>query len=74
MIENPPKNTKSSSQNIIDILIDPQNQEQFQKIEKDYLYWDKAKYYKPKNTDDADFWNAIKISRIGELISFGKRL
>ena len=48
MIENPPKNTKSSSQNIIDILIDPQNQEQFQKIEKDYLYWDKAKYYKPK--------------------------
>ena len=74
MIENPPKNTKSSSQNIIDILIDPQNQAQFQKIEKDYLYWDKAKYYKPKNTDDADFWNAIKISRIGELISFGKRL
>lgn len=74
MIENPPKNTKSSSQNIIDILINPQNQEQFQKIEKDYLYWDKAKYYKPKNTDDADFWNAIKISRIGELISFGKRL
>lgn len=74
MIENPPKNTKSSSQNIIDILINPQNQEQFQKIEKDYLYWDKAKYYKPKNTDDADFWNAIKISRIGELIPFGKRL
>ena len=74
MIEIPPQNKNISSQNVIDILLNPEIKESLQKIEKDYLYWDKAKYYKPKNIEDADFWNAIKLSRMGELISFNKKI
>ena len=73
MIEAPPK-IDSHLKEAVTVLINPNFKEYFDKVEKEYYYWDKAKYYKPKNTDDADFWNAIKISRIGELISFGKRL
>lgn len=74
MIEIPPQNKNISSQNVIDILLNPEIKESLQKIEKDYLYWDKSKYYKPKNIEDADFWNAIKLSRMGELISFNKKI
>ncbi len=74
MIEVPPQNKNISSQNVIDILLNPEIKESLQKIEKDYLYWDKAKYYKPKNIEDANFWNAIKLSRMGELISFNKKI
>lgn len=74
MIEIPPQNKNISSQNVIDILLNPEIKESLQKIEKDYLYWDKAKYYKPKNIEDANFWNAIKLSRMGELISFNKKI
>ncbi len=74
MIELVPQSVDLFSQNILDILLNPENQENLQKIENDYLYWDKAKFYKPKDVSDADFWGAIKFSRNGEFVSFNKKI
>ena len=34
------------------------------KINSDYLYWDKAKYYCPKDVDAKAFWMAIRFIRL----------
>lgn len=73
MIENAPE-ILFNSKDLIPVLLDSEYQEAFQKVEKEYLYWDKAKYYKPKNIDDNLFWSAVKFSRIGENIFFNKKV
>ena len=48
MIEKAPY-TISFSKDMIDIMMSQDYQEELKIIEKDYLYWDKAKYHFPKN-------------------------
>ena len=49
MIEAPP--TKSDSQEIFDILLNPMYVSEIEKINDEYLYWDKVKYHTPKGID-----------------------
>ena len=57
-----------------ELLMSPECQEAFHKVEKDYLYWDKAKYHLPKNIDPQNFWAAIELSRFGEPVVFNKTI
>ena len=41
------------------------------KINNDYLYFDKVKYHVPEGISKEDFWSAIKLSRLGNTITFG---
>ncbi len=36
---------------------------EFSAVEKDYLYWDKAKYHAPDGLTPEEFWEAVKYSR-----------
>ena len=58
----------------IQLLTNPQMQPLFQKINGDYLYWDKVKYMAPKGTDKEVLWQAVKIQRQlnAQNIQFGK--
>jgi Fic family protein len=46
----------------------------FNKINSQYLYWDKVKYNVPKGIDKEIFWSAVKIQRMAgsKIIKFGK--
>ena len=61
MIEEPPK--KAESQEIFNILTNSEYSAEIDKINDEYLYWDKVKYHTPKNLAPEDFWNAVKRSR-----------
>ena len=37
--------------------------EAVERVNKDYLYWDKAKYHVPEGIKPEVFWNVVKISR-----------
>lgn len=71
MIEAPPK-IDSHLKEAVTVLINPDFKEYFDKAEKEYYYWDKAKYSTPPNVKPEDFWAAIKIHRHSKHISFGK--
>lgn len=71
MIEAPPK-IDSHLKEAVTVLINPNFKEYFDKVEKKYYYWDKAKYHTPPNVKPEDFWAAIKINRHSKHISFGK--
>lgn len=71
MIEAPPK-IDSHLKEAVTVLINPNFKEYFDKVEKEYYYWDKAKYHTPPNVKPEDFWAAIKINRHSKHISFGK--
>ena len=71
MIEAPPK-IDSHLKEAVTVLINPDFKEYFDKAEKEYYYWDKAKYNTPPNVKPEDFWAAIKINRHSKHISFGK--
>ncbi|MCF0261301.1 MAG: Fic family protein [Sphaerochaetaceae bacterium] len=71
MLEKPPV-IKGLTEQALIFYSDPNNQALFDKINDGYLYWNKAKYLKPKGISDSDFWYSIKCSRIGPRISFGK--
>lgn len=73
MIEKAPNNI-SISEDMIDIMMSQDYQENLKKIEKDYLYWDKAKYYFPKNIPPEKFWAIVKISRLGDAVVFNKTI
>lgn len=61
MIEEPPKKARLS--NSFFILTNPNYVSEIEKINNEYLYWDKAKYHVPKDLNPADFWNAVKQTR-----------
>ena len=72
MIEKAPKVT--IEKDTLDILISPDYRDAFDSIEKDYLYWDKAKYHFPKDIAPEKFWAAVKFSRIGDPIVFHRTI
>ena len=52
--------------------MDSDYKEFLDRAERDYIYWDKAKYIAPEGIKAEDYWAAIKISRKSRLIRFGK--
>lgn len=73
MIEKAPK-TIAISKDMINIMMSQEYQENLKKIEKDYLHWDKAKYYFPKNISPEEFWTVVKLSRLGDAVVFDKTI
>lgn len=71
MIEKAPDKLPFST-DIMDIMLSQDYQESLKRIEKDYLYWDKAKYYFPKNISPEKFWTVVKFSRLGEAVVFDR--
>lgn len=45
------------------LLMNSKEKEAIDKVNRDYLYWDKAKYYVPEGVKPEVFWSAVKISR-----------
>ena len=54
-------------QQAFSLLIDPDYQALIRRINNDYLYWDKAKYYCPKEIDPKVFWTSIKYLRLANI-------
>ena len=64
MIEKPPKFERDFNQLKTEVLFRlVSSHEVFQKIEKDYLYWDKIKYLEIINFENVDIWNLVKSKR-----------
>ena len=61
MIEKAP--TANNSFDIVKLLLDPKVIDAMERVNKDYLYWDKAKYHVPEGVKPEDFWRAVKFSR-----------
>lgn len=71
MIEKAPKTIDNPTE-LIDLLNNPDYQEAFKVINDKYLYWNKAKYYRPKEISPEVFWSAIKLSRRGESLNINE--
>ena len=56
------------------LLTNPDFQSLMRRINNDYLYWDKAKYYRPEDVEPAVFWTAIKFLRLARIqeLKFGE--
>lgn len=66
MIENPPKTLSQTSlptDALFKMLTNPENNGLFEKIEREYLYWDKIKYMSPGGVRPEDLWAAVKLIR-----------
>lgn len=46
-----------------ELLTNPKCKEAIDVVNKDYLYWDKAKYLGPEGIKVEDFWSAVKLAR-----------
>lgn len=75
-VEPTPKLNSQKQIDAIQLLTNPQVQPLFQKINGEYLYWDKVKYMAPKGTDKEVLWQAVKIQRQlnSQNITFGKHI
>lgn len=73
-VEPAPVQEPSMQLEAIQLLTNPQMQPLFQKINSDYLYWDKVKYLATGRTDKNLLWQAVKIQRQinAQTIKFGK--
>lgn len=73
-IEPVPKIEEKNRVEAIQMLIDNDLREVFQKIDREYLYWDKVKYSAPENIDKHTLWHAVKIQRQlnSQTVRFGK--
>ena len=63
MIEKPPVLAKKKFEEVWKILINPDHDVLFNKINNEYLYWDKVKYKIPTDVDSSAFWHAVKSKR-----------
>lgn len=74
MIETPPVLDKDKLDEVWKILINPDFDTLFNKINKEYLYWDKVKYKVPANVNPSAFWQAVKTKRnlTAKTLTFGK--
>ena len=56
------------------MLQDPKMRPLFQRINSEYLYWDKVKYLGPKDIDKTILWQAVRIQRDinAQSLRFGK--
>ena len=61
MIENTP--IFNVTKETFDLLLDNDLKPLFNKINTEYLYWDKVKYLAPKGVRPEDLWAAVKIIR-----------
>ena len=61
MIENTP--IFNVTKETFDLLLDNELKPLFNKINTEYLYWDKVKYLAPKGVRPEDLWAAVKIIR-----------
>jgi len=61
MIENTP--IFNVTKETFDLLLDNELKSLFNKINTEYLYWDKVKYLAPKGVRPEDLWTAVKIIR-----------
>ena len=61
MIEKAPESKMSIE--VLGLLMNSKEKEAIDKVNRDYLYWDKAKYFVPEGVKPEVFWSAIKISR-----------
>ncbi|MGP1459592.1 MAG: Fic family protein [Treponema sp.] len=71
MIEEPPK-TQTNPEVIFSLLSNPEYREYFNKVEKEYYYWDRVKYNAPEGIKPEDFWSSIKMNRLANSLAFGK--
>lgn len=62
-VEPAPKLDSQKQFEAVQMLTKSQMQPLFQKINGDYLYWDKVKYIAPKEIDKEILWQAVKIQR-----------
>ena len=62
-VEPAPKLDSQKQFEAVQMLTKSQMQPLFQKINGDYLYWDKVKYIVPKEIDKEILWQAVKIQR-----------
>lgn len=71
MIEKAPK--PQTEDNTISLMVNLQQSGALQKIQDEYLYWDKIKY-KAKNQSPKQLWSAIKLHRLlkSNTLSFGE--
>ncbi len=74
MIEIPPILDKDNLDDVWQILVNPDFDVLFNKINNEYLYWDKVKYRIPTDVDPSVFWRAVKIKRnlTAKTLTFGK--
>lgn len=73
MIELPPSISAKNVKEAVRLLNTPGLNELFTKIDNEYLYWDRVKYYAPKETSPEILWHAVKLRRSFNTvnISFG---
>ena len=74
MIENAPNvNATNHFEEILSIVTDTKLQKLLEKVECEYLYWDKVKYLVPKDIKPELFWAAVKTKRQMQLktVEFG---
>ena len=69
MIEDPPK-SDFNPETSVSLIINPEYQSYFKKADENYYYWDKVKYNSPEGINPKDFWAAIKLSRMSNIVSF----
>lgn len=74
MIEKPPSLKKNNLNEVYNILVNPDYTSLFNKIDKEYLYWDRVKYLVPADVDASAFWHAVKIKRnlTAKTLTFGR--
>ncbi|MHB9055779.1 MAG: Fic family protein [Paludibacteraceae bacterium] len=74
MIEKPPTLDKDKFNDVWDILINSDYNALINKINNEYLYWDKVKYKVPSDVNPSVFWQAVKTKRnfSARTLSFGK--
>lgn len=73
MIEKPPILDKDNFGEVWDILIKTDFDVLINKINNEYLYWDKVKYKVPSGVNPSTFWQAVKTKRnlSAKTLSFG---
>lgn len=74
MIEKPPVLDKKKLVDVWMILNSPGHDTLFNKINNEYLYWDKVKYKTPSGVAPSVFWDAVKTKRnlTAKTLTFGK--
>ena len=61
MVEDTP--ATKITQEVFRLILNSKCMEAVERVNKDYLYWDKAKYHVPEGIKPEVFWNAVKFSR-----------
>lgn len=63
MIEHAPKISDVNLPQAIGFLLNPKNKDLLNRIDENYLYWDKVKYLAPDGVEPETLWHAVKLQR-----------